>query len=249
MPNDQTSKHSLMEATKSRASFSKHRDSLGASGFISPYDDEHKGSFLANPGDTAIVNPPAEGLPDFEIGVAWDNVKKKESFLSSLLKKDKSKGIDLDLGCLYELHNGKRGAIQAFGNFYGTLDDEPFIKLSGDERTGEAAGEDEMLFISGANWPEIKELIIYVYIYSGASNWDEVKPQIQVRVPGEDPMIVSLKARRQELAVCAVAGLENVRKGIKMTNYMEYFPGHAEMDRAFGYGLEWSDGAKNDSEF
>jgi tellurite resistance protein TerA len=245
MPNDQTSKHSIVDATKSRARFSKYKKSLGASGFVSPYDEGKQGSFLSNPGDTAIVNPPSEGLPNFEIGVAWDNVK-KPSLFGGLFKKDKNKGIDLDLGCLYELQNGKRGAIQAFGDFYGTLEDEPFIALLGDEQTGEAEGEDEMILVNGQFWSEIKEIIIYIYIYSGAANWEEVKPQIQVRVPGEEPMIVSLHARRQELAVCAVAGLENVRNGIKMTNFLEYFPGHAEMDRAFGYGLEWSDGQKND---
>lgn len=253
MPSDTSSRHSIVNATKSRASFSTHTKSLGAAGFISPYDEDQSGSFLSKSGDTAIVNPPKGGMPNFEIGVAWDNVEPikptKQGFLNKLLgTKEKIKshdGVDLDIGCLYELKNGKRGAIQAFGELFGTLEEEPFITLSGDERTGEAEGEDEMITINGTKWGEIKRLVIYIYIYSGASNWDTVKPQIQVRVPNEKPMVVSLSAKREELALCAVAGLENIRQGIKMTNYLEYFPGHAEMDRAFSFGLEWDDGVKH----
>lgn len=255
MPDD-SSRHSIIEATRSRAKFSGHGEAKGAAGFISPYDDSQPADFLSKPGQTAIVNPKKEGIKNFEIGVAWDNVpqarkttQNKSGFFDKLLNKQpkqifKKQGIDLDLGCLYELKSGKRGAIQAFGDMYGSLDSEPYIQLSGDERTGDAEGEDELLLVNGTRWDEIKQIIIYIYIYEGASNWEVVKPQIQVRVPEEKPMVVSLKARREELAICAVAGLENVRGGIRMTNYMEYFPGHPAMDRAFGFGLEWDDGQK-----
>ena len=255
MTGDSSSRSSILEATRSRATFSEHGNSKGAAGFISPHDDSQPAEFLSRPGQTAIVNPTKEGIANFEIGVAWDNVKprkppqKKKGFLAGLLgsgtpEVKTSKGVDLDIGCLYELKNGKRGAIQAFGDMYGALETEPFIMLSGDERTGDAEGEDELISVNGKRWDEFQRIVIYIYIYGGASNWETVKPQIQVRVPEEKPMIVTLKARREELALCAVAGLENVRGGIRMTNFLEYFPGHAEMDRAFGFGLEWDEGQK-----
>ena len=250
MSGENSSKHSLEEATRSRAKFSEHGKSLGAAGFISPYDETQPADFLSRPGETAIVNPTQEGIKDFEIGVAWDRVEvksEKKGLIDKVLgkaKPKKSQAVDLDIGCLYELANGKRGAIQAFGDMYGKLEEEPFISLSGDERTGDTEGEDELITVNGRQWNQIKRLVIYIYIYGGADNWETVQPQIQVRVPEEMPMIVSLKARKQELALCAVAGLENVRGGIKMTNYLEYFPGHAAMDRAFGFGLEWEDGRK-----
>lgn len=254
MTGDSSSRSSILEATKSRAKFSKHGGSKGAAGFISPHDDSQPADFLSRPGQTAIVNPTKEGIKDFEIGVAWDNIKRtskpqKQGFLNKILGKKQEnatahEGVDLDVGCLYELINGKRGAIQAFGDMYGALAEEPFIYLTGDERTGEAEGEDELIYVNGKKWDQIKRIVIYIYIYGGADNWDVVKPQIQVRVPEEKPMIVTLQAKRQELALCAVAGLENVRGGIKMTNYLEYFPGHPAMDRAFGFGLQWEDGQK-----
>jgi tellurite resistance protein TerA len=58
-------------------------------------------------------------------------------------------------------------------------------------------------------------------------------------------MIVTLQTFRSELSLCALAELENVRGGMKLKSHTEYYPGHAEMDRAFGYGLHWSDGAKD----
>jgi len=255
------SKHSLEEATRSRAKFSTHGLSKGAAGFISLHDDTQPADFLSKPGQTAIVNPEKEGIANFEIGVAWDNVAEenarkkrkdqKQSFLKKILGGPKiitqakvNTGVDLDLGCLYELKNGKRGAIQGFGNNFGDLENEPFIQLSNDERTGEAEGEDELIAVNGTKWDEIERIVIYIYIYDGADSWASVKPQIQVRVPEETPMVVSLGAKKQELSLCAVAGLENVRGGIKMTNYLEYFPGHLSMDRAFGFGLSWEDGQK-----
>lgn len=255
-----SSSHSIMSATQSRASFSSHAESLGAAGFVSPYDEEQTAEFLSQAGQMAIVNPSKEGIKDFEIGVAWDNVEttittEKTGLLNKLLGKAKGKapvrkstkkrGVDLDVGVLYELANGKRGCVQAFGEQYGALEEEPFVFLSGDERTGDAEGEDELIKVNGRQWNQFKRILIYVYIYEGVDNWDTVKPQIQVRVPEEKPMIVSLNAKRQDLALCAVAGLENIRGGIKMTNFMEYFPGHAEMDRAFGYGLDWAEGQKS----
>ena len=57
-------------------------------------------------------------------------------------------------------------------------------------------------------------------------------------------MVVVPDVHKDELAVCAITMIENVRNGIKLTNHTEYFPGHAEMDRAFGFGLEWDEGKK-----
>jgi tellurite resistance protein TerA len=203
---------------------------------------------LSSPGEISVVNPPAGGLPNFQIAVAWDNVKVEEAAnpVTKLFKKKVLReGVDLDLGCLYKLKNGLRGGMQAFGNLHGSLEKEPFIALSSDERTGDREGPDEMILVNGMHWHEIEKILIYVYIYDGAVNWAAVRPQVQVRVPGEQPMIVTLNTAHQEMEVCAVAGIENVRGGIKMTSYLEYFPGHSEMDRAFGFGLEWEGGTKD----
>lgn len=243
------SQNAINSADRDRAERSSH-GGLGAAGYIDMQGGtKGRGTFLTAPGEVAVVNPAASGLPDFKIFVAWDNVvvDREKNFFKRFFKKTVLRaGVDLDLGCLYKLKNGRRGGMQAFGNIHGALEEEPFIVLSGDERTGEREGPDETITVNGARWNEIEKILIYVYIYKGARNWASVRPQIQVSVPGEEPMVVSLGTRKDKMAVCAVAGLENVRGGIKLTNYLEYFPGHTEMDRAFGYGLPWEDGKKSD---
>lgn len=245
--NPQNSQASLLEADRDRISKSRY-GGLGGAGYISHENASQAGAFLASPGEVAVVNASDGGWSDLEIAVAWDNVvvQREKGLLRRFIKKNiLHKGVDLDLGCLYKLKNASRGSLQAFGDVHGALKEEPYIALSSDERTGDREGPDETLLINGAHWADIEKLLIYVYIYDGAKNWATVHPQVQVRVPGEPPMVVTLNASKKGLPVCAVAGLENIRGGIKMTSYLEYFPGHEEMDRAFGYGIPWESGSKD----
>ncbi|MFA5592842.1 MAG: Tellurium resistance protein TerA [Micavibrio sp.] len=245
----QNSQSSITEANRYRSAPSLH-GGLGAAGYISQFDAPHGGAFLTRPGEVAVINPPREGpFPDFEISVAWDRIEAEEKpgLWDRLLKRKKTvqRCVDLDLGCLYRLKNGRRGGMQAFGAIHGAYEEEPYIFLSGDERTGAREGPDETIRVNGAHWDAIEQILIYVYIYKGAVNWAEVRPQIQLRVPGEEPMVVTLAAQRPDAEVCAVAGIENIRGGVRMTSYLEYFPGHFSMDRAFGYGLAWEQGRKD----
>lgn len=240
-----TSVDALAEATRSRASFSGHGAALGAAGYREASDHPENCEFLGEPGQGIAISPGKGGFESIMIGVAWDNViTDNAGFFGKWFKKVKKVGVDLDIGCLYELKDGTRGSIQAFGEKFGAFDKPPYIALSGDERTGNAEGHDEYILVNGAHWKEIKRILVYIYIYQGAPSWSQIKPQIVVDVPGENDFYVTLQAHDDALALCAVAELENVRGGIRLTNRTEYFPGHNEMDRAFGFGLEWGDGRK-----
>ena len=237
---------SLTQASESIVDFSGHGASLGAAGYRVASDHPDNCEFLANAGDSVAISPGADGFESFMIGVAWDNIKIEDSGLfGKWFKKVRKVGVDLDIGCLYEMQDGTRGSIQAFGEKFGNFNEAPFISLSGDERTGDTEGDDEYLLVNGAKWKDIKRVLIYIYIYKGALRWSELHPQIVVDVPGESDLYVTLNAHDDALSLCAVGELENVRGGIKLTNRTEYFPGHEEMDRAFGYGLAWADGKKN----
>jgi tellurite resistance protein TerA len=238
------SQDSLAEATRSRASFSGHGNALGAAGRRQMSFDPDNAEDLRVPGQSIAISPGSNGFEEILIGVAWDPLVKKQKKLLGLIERKKIKGVDLDIGCLYELHDGRRGAIQAFGEKWGAYDEAPFISLSGDERKGERKGYDEILSINGAHWSEIKRILVYLYIYKGVPNWAVVNPRVMVDVPGENDLYVSLSVDENRLNLCAIGGLENIRGGIKLTNYTEYFPGHEEMDRAFGFGLEWGEGKK-----
>jgi tellurite resistance protein TerA len=245
MSRPQNSTDSLSAATKSRARFSGHGNSKGASGYQDPDAASVDCDFLDEGGQSLSINPPKDGFADMQVGLAWDQIIVEKPRLFGLTKTKHVQDVDLDLGCLYELADGTRGALQPFGENFGALDTPPFIRLSGDERKGDEEGDDEHMLISGTNWNNIKRVLMYVYIYEGAPNWGTLKPQIHVRIPGENPMVVTLHTYRSELSICALAGIENVRGGLRLTNYTEYYPGHAEMDRAFGFGLDWEEGRKD----
>lgn len=236
---------SLADASRSVADFSGHGVSLGAAGYREASDHPDNCEFLAAPGDYVSVSPGADGFESILIGSAWDNVRVESSGLfGRWFKKVTKVGVDLDIGCLYELKDGTRGSIQAFGEKFGSYNEPPYIALSGDERTGDKEGHDEYLLINGKKWDEINRLLVYLYIYKGAPNWAQIKPQVVVDIPGENDLYVTLGAEDSNLCLCAIAELESVRGGVRLTNRTEYFPGHEEMDRAFGYGLEWAEGKK-----
>lgn len=240
-----SSVESLAKATESIADFSGHGASLGAAGYREASDHPDNCEFLGEPGQNIAISPGAKGFESMMIGVAWDNIRvEKSGLFGKWFKKVAKVGVDLDIGCLYELQDGTRGSIQAFGEKFGDFDEAPYMSLSGDERTGDAEGHDEYILVNGEKWSEIKRMLIYIYIYKGAPSWSQIKPQIVIDVPGESDLYVTLGAHDDNLSLCAVGELENVRGGIKLSNRTEYFPGHQEMDRAFGYGLEWKDGKK-----
>ncbi len=245
MPRDTISTDSMSEASRNRAEFSGHGNAKGAAGYR-PDNEEHFENLLNGFGETLIVQKPEHGFEDIVIGASWDNVEVQQSgFFGKLLKKATKQGIDIDLGCLYEMQDGTRGCLQAFGDMFGAYNAAPFIQLSGDERTGDKAGDDEGMHVNGQQWQQIKRLVVYVYIYNASAfNWETIRPKITIRIPGEQPLVITPAIKKNDLPVCAVAGIENERGAIKFTNFGEYFPGHAELDRAYGFGLKWDDGRK-----
>ena len=243
---DNGSQNSLRDATRSRAEFSGHGKSLGAAGVREVSINPDNSAFLTEPGQSIAVSCP-DGFENLLIGVEWDNVVVEQSgFFGKLLKKATHQGVDLDIGCLYELQDGTRGAIQAFGKKFGDYDNPPYMALSGDERTGDKEGQDEYILVNGAHWDKVKRVLVYIYIYDGVVDWAQVNPHVLIDIPGEDDLVVTLSAHDDSLALCAVGEVEQVRGGVKLTNHTEYFPGHLEMDRAFGFGLDWDDGVKDE---
>ena len=170
------------------------------------------------------------------INLNWDQPKKR--FLFS------PRPIDLDLGCLYELKNGRKGTVQALGNAFGHLNAEPWIALDGDDRTGaSAAGEN--LRINGAKIPEIKRVLVYTFIYEGAANWQTANGVVTLRYPGNEDIIVRMDEYNNARRMCAIALLENDGgDGFIVEKQVSFFDGHAQMDKAYGWGMRWVPGRK-----
>jgi tellurite resistance protein TerA len=246
MPRSTSSADSLANASKSQAKYSDHGGALGAGGVtedkeISPQD------LLDKSGESGLIKPPEGGFKSVHIGLAWNNIiVEKSGGLMGLLKKATNQGIDLDLGCFYELADGTRGILQPFGELFGSLDDKPYIALSGDERTGDAEGDDEFFTVNGSKWPEIKRILVYTYIYEGSTDWSQIQPEVAIDLcDGRKALQIKPSLKTSKMTVCALATLKNVKDAMQIVTHGEYFTSQAAMDRAFGFGLKWEDGAKN----
>ena len=170
------------------------------------------------------------------INLNWDQPKKRFLFAP--------KPIDLDLGCLYELKNGRKGTVQALGNAFGHLDQEPWMALDGDDRTGaSAAGEN--LRINGAKIPDIQRVLVYTFIYEGAANWQTANGVVTLRYPGNEDIIVRMDEYNNARRMCAIALLENNGDdGFSVEKQVTFFDGHAQMDKAYNWGMRWVPGRK-----
>jgi tellurite resistance protein TerA len=158
-------------------------------------------------------------------------------------------GVDLDIGCLFEMTNGAKSAVQALGNTWGAYDRPPYIHLEADDRTG-SVSEGENLFINGAHFDQIRRVLIYAFIYEGVPNWAATDGIVTIDIPGQPAVEVQLDRGGNE-RMCAIAMLENQGGNLQVTKLVEYFAGglrtsaHEEMDRRFGFGLNWSAGKKD----
>lgn len=149
------------------------------------------------------------------------------------------KSVDLDLGCLFELKNGRKGVIQALGKHFGGLKEEPYISLDGDDRTG-ANTEGENLRINGDKISEIKRVLIFTYIYEGAPNWRDTDGVVTLKYPNAEDIIIKMDEYNSQQIMCALAMLENVNdETFSVQKLIQFFAGHEAMDRAFGWNLIW----------
>lgn len=176
------------------------------------------------------------------VNLNWNQQKSSGGFFSALFGKDNS--VDLDLGCLYELKNGEKGCVQALGEAFGSLQSYPFMELDGDDRTGAVSGG-ENLRINGNEIAEIKRVLVYAFIYEGVPNWSEADGVVTLKYPAGPDIEVKLNEHRNGKIMCAIAMIENVNdETFSVQRLVEYFKGHKEMDRAYGWGMRWTTGSK-----
>ncbi|MDO6680745.1 TerD family protein [Oceanobacter sp. 5_MG-2023] len=176
------------------------------------------------------------GFGEIRVNLNW-NKSSSGGFFSS------SKAIDLDVGCLFELQDGLKGAVQALGNGFGDLQGEPYIQLMGDDRTGSVDGG-EWLHINGQKWHLIRRILVFAFIYKGAPNWEKTDGVITIYIPGQPDIEVRMNEEGGRHGMCAVAMLENDNGAVKVTRCVDFHKGHRDLDQAYGWGMRWSAGSK-----
>lgn len=153
--------------------------------------------------------------------------------------------VDLDLACMYELVDGSRGVVQPLGGFYGDMNSPPFVKLSGDDRFGSPSGE--TIYVNLDHKDQIKRLLFFVYIYDGTPAFDRTQAILSL-FPSNGPRVeVALDERAPQARSCAVLLLEHHKDELIVRREARYVYGfQAELDRLYGWGLQWGRGYKTD---
>ncbi|MFI1352576.1 Tellurium resistance [Streptomyces sp. NPDC020898] len=155
--------------------------------------------------------------------------------------------VDLDLGILYELADGTKGVVQPLGGFLGDTNAPPYVKLSGDDRFGSASGE--TAYVNLDHRDEIKRLLVFVYIYDQTPAFDRTHAIVTL-YPSNGPRIeIGLDERHSQARSCAVVMIENVKNELIVRREVKFVYGfQAELDRLYGWGLQWGRGYKSKAE-
>lgn len=172
-----------------------------------------------------------------KVNLNWHRQTQKTGFFGLGSQK-----IDLDVGCMYEKNNGDKGVIQAIGKSFGRYQQEPYIQLEGDDRTG-ASENGENLLINGDHFDGFKRILVFAFIYEGVPNWAATDGVVTISIANQPPVEVRLD-RADNKGMCAIAMIENIRGQLTVTKLVEYFHGHPDMDKWFGFGFSWKAGSK-----
>ncbi|WP_233972241.1 TerD family protein [Pectobacterium versatile] len=154
-----------------------------------------------------------------------------------------SKGVDLDLGAFVEMQDGHKTVIQALGGRFGDYQNEPFVLLKGDDRTGDVS-DGEWLHINGREWKNLRQILIYAFIYEGVPSWDKTDGVVTLHIPDQPPIETRMTEGQDNRSMCAVARLVNEGGSIKVERINQFFRDHGEMDNAHGWGFRWKAGSK-----
>ena len=162
-----------------------------------------------------------------------------------LFRRQASSDIDLDLGCLYEFNNGRKGVVQALGNAFSSRNDgPPIISLDGDDRTGEST-EGENLRIDLSRLRDIRRILVFTYIYEGTPNWAGANAVVTLYPQGGVPIEIRLDESDPHARTCAIALLESTGSDLSIRREVRYISGtQSALDAAYGWGMSWTKGRK-----
>ncbi|MCD1261472.1 TerD family protein [Paenibacillus athensensis] len=195
---------------------------------------------LKKKGDVINLTKPSGGMGEILINLNWNQQQAKSGGFFSR----KTGGVDLDLACLYELKDGRKGVIQALGESFGALDRPPYVALDGDDRTG-SVKTGENIRINGKKVSEIKRLLVFAFIYEGVANWSQADGVVTLKQPSGPDIVVQLDEHDNRHRMCAIAMIRNVGdETFSIERLVQYYAGHKEIDQAYGWGLRWVAGSK-----
>lgn len=193
---------------------------------------------------TKVTSTPGE----IKINLDWS----KGGFFKRMFGGD----MDLDLGCFYELRDGTKMLIDGlqFSHGRGGPRDKqtrqgcytkaPYIWHKGDDRGG-SSESGETILVNPTHISEIKRIIVYTFIYEGAAKWADTNAVVKVSVPGCEDVIVQMGQQSSLKKFCAIASIETGNDNtMTVQKLITFHDGHADCDRRYGWGFNYSPGSK-----
>ena len=182
-------------------------------------------------------------LGEILINLNWNAKAPQQGFFKAIFSSEKP--IDLDLGCLYEMKDGRKGCVQALGKHFGSLTKFPYISLDGDDRTGNVS-TGENLRINGEQVSNFKRILVYTFIYEGIANWKQADGIVTIKHPKAEDLVIKMDIYDTSKKMCALAMLENVGDStFSVEKIVNFYSGHQSMDKAFHWGMTWKPARKD----
>lgn len=165
--------------------------------------------------------------------------------------------VDLDLGCFYEMRDGKkmlidglqfshgRGGDRHHVTRQGCYDHAPYIWHQGDDRGG-GASSGEIILVNPNGVSQIKRIIVYTFIYEGVAKWSETNAVVEVKIPGSDDVIVKMGQQSSTKRFCAIAQLDfGTDNSITVKKLVTFHDSHSDCDKVYSWGFNYSPGSKD----
>lgn len=181
---------------------------------------------------------------EIEIRLTW----KKRGFFKRVFGGD----VDIDLGCYYQLADGKSHLIDALQfsggggprdvpSRQGCFTAPPYIWHAGNNLGTEAVSA-ESLIVNAAHLDSIRRLVVYAFVFEGKAKWGEVNVELSVTVPGCEPYRMSLGRIKADKRFCTLAEINVEKDGtLAVKECVDFFDGHADCDSYFGWGFKYRD--------
>ena len=190
---------------------------------------------LEKQGSKKTISLAKSGVPQpIHVNLNWDRVVKRSFFGGN-------SEADLDLGCMFELVDGRRGVIQALGNSFGHQTQPPYIFLDKDDRSG-AASDGENLYLYRPDL--LRRVLIFAFIYEGTANFSTVNGRLTLHETDGSETLIRLNAPDPRLTFCAICQILATGTGVEVIKEERYYTGHPDADRQYGFGFNWSKGSK-----
>ena len=164
--------------------------------------------------------------------------------------------IDLDLGCFYELRDGRkmlidglqfsrgRGGERHQQTRQGCYTQSPWIWHKGDDRGG-SIESGETILVNPNGISNIKRITIYTFIFEGAAKWADTNAVVRITIPKGDDIIVEMGQQTCDKRFCAIASIDfGTDNSMEVKKLITFHDNHSDCDKQYQWGFTYSPGSK-----